>query len=171
MQVRVFDSEWFIGGDLFKDFLAACGCQQEIDKLVCPAAPINVSYSDAVTDLLSGKKRLFNGIHDNEFYELIGDLTGQKFVKRKKETLVSVALRTEIVDSFASENLWIRDRYFPYIEGDKTLFRPVASEGLHESTVEEIESEKVEIVLSLIQELYRRVVTLQKIRAVTLNPP
>jgi hypothetical protein len=148
MRVRTYESASRADGGILADFASAIG-YPEPKALSQPTGVENQSLSDSVTDLATGKKSLFRDIHDNDFYKMILDLTGNKYVKRKGETALPIEDRYQIIASYRQCNEWLC-KTFGLAENADRLFPDIRQQNLHELTTEEISREKEEIILSLI---------------------
>jgi hypothetical protein len=154
MRVRVYETISMANGGILADFADALQYPDPV-ALHQPALLENPSLCDAVTELATGKRSLFHDIHDNNLYEMILDLTGTKYVKRKRETCVSIEDRCKLIASYRECNEWLCQT-FGLAENADLLFPDIRQQNFREITAEEIRAEKEEIILALISSLYSR---------------
>ncbi len=122
VDVRIFEREDMVEGDLLRDFLAALGLDPKSEDPEYDVGNINPSYSDIITPLVSGNRGIFAGSHDNTFYNIVGGLTGQFYVDKRKVSLLSQHQRDSIVHYYEGINQRVCAKYFP---GRPRLFSPV----------------------------------------------
>lgn len=122
INVRVFGKSEFVEGHLFKDFCTYAGIDWTMGDLAMDVPAENISFSDMITDLVTGAPGLFTGAHDNDFYNLVKRLTDRDFVPRKKVSLISRRTRDSILYFYRNENQILCRNHF---RGRPHLFTPV----------------------------------------------
>lgn len=108
---RVFDRRRLAGGDVFVDFCQLLGVDASPLK---PPGEVNVGLRPSLTRLVEGRRYLFDGPHDNEFYDTLRVLA-KDLVERNgvvaplfnSEEAEAVMLRYE------QSNERFRQRYLP----------------------------------------------------------
>ncbi|MGQ0486209.1 MAG: hypothetical protein ACT4SY_12760 [Hyphomicrobiales bacterium] len=152
--VRVFERDRLEGRDVIADFIGILGLSPHKDEFSFPAGDINPGFAECVVDLVKGNELVFSGVHDNGFYNLVRELTGERFLKNPKESIVSLKQREAILQKYRSANSWVKDNYFPEHKGE--LFSPPHAGGYVQLTAEELERQKWKLVASLIYGLSKR---------------
>lgn len=120
--VRLFDRAEMVEGDLLRDFSHAIGLDPKSDDPEYNIGNENPSFSDIITPLVAGNRHLFSGGHDNDFYNLVKDLTGDAYVEKRKTSLLSKAQRESVISFYEPINQRVCEKYFP---GRPRLFEPV----------------------------------------------
>ena len=151
--VRVFERESFPDGNIMLDFMECLDIPYDDADLTFPSHDINPSYSDAITGLVAGNRSIFKNQHDNEFYKMIGELTGGAYIERQKTSLLSEQQRDNIAKFFEVQNERIRAKYFPDRE---TLFKPIDHSKYRYLSAEEISLEQRKIMMHLIYSLWKQ---------------
>jgi len=112
ISLEVFERSKFPQGNIIRDFIKKLGIDEEMDfELDLPDA--NPTYEQYITPLVEGNDRIFENVHDNEFYKLIGKLTGEKYKAKKKYSLMSKGQRENILKYFEAQNRRVCAKYFP----------------------------------------------------------
>lgn len=159
LQLAIYDDVARRPGGIFEHFQSAIGAPDGV-ALARPLGIVNPSLSDAVTDLVAGKTRLFRDIHDNRFYNMISALTADKFRKKNGITKYNLELRQNILRDYQEVNAWVKQKFFPGLDRD-TLFPPIA-EPERVLTEHELQEEGREIVLVTMLALFERVRNLER---------
>jgi hypothetical protein len=160
MRVKVYEAVAQEAGGILSDFAAAIG-YPEPEQLRQPGRLENPSFSDAVTELITGKASLFKDIHDNRLFAMLSDLTGTRYLKRKNETYISVQDRIEIIGRYQKINEWLCET-FGLAENAEQLFPDIREQNLRELSAQDVNAEKEEILLQLFLGLYTRVQEVDK---------
>ncbi len=121
--VRIFDRTRLENGDVIADFFKVLGLSTPFEAFAYPEKEANPSFDDAVMDLVGGNKAVFKDAHDNRFQEFIRDVTGDRYIKNSRESMLTAAQRLAIVNKYAASNLWVQKAYFKDQAG--TLFAPI----------------------------------------------
>lgn len=153
VMVRIFERESFPDGNIMLDFVECLNIPVEDTELTFPDGDINPSYSDAITGLVAGNRSIFKNQHDNDFYKMIGALTGPAYVEKQKISLMTEQQRDNIVKFFEFQNERIREKYFPDRE---TLFKPVDHSKYRYLSAEEMSLEQRKIMMHLIYSLWKQ---------------
>lgn len=151
--VRVFERESFPDGNVMLDFLECLGIPHQSVSPKFPAGDINPSFNDVITDLVAGNKAIFQNIHDNDFYKMIYDLTGDSYIERKKYSILSPGQRDQVIKFFEVQNERIRLKYFP---DRKYLFKPLDNSKYRYLSKADAEREQRRILMHLIYALWRK---------------
>lgn len=127
IRVRIFDRAQLKDGDVIADFFGLLGLAAPFDSFAYPERQANPSFADAIMEMVKGNKRIFRDAHDNRFQEFVHDITGNRYVKNSKESMLTSAQRRAIVAKYASSNLWVKKVYFA---GKKDgLFAPIKDDA------------------------------------------
>lgn len=122
VDVRLFERDQFPGGNIAADFGAALGVAPDAEEVDYSAPNINPSFNDFIVPLVSGNRDMFRDVNDNAFYHYLEQLTGTKYTKGKKVSLISPAHRDSILSYYDQQNRRLCKRFFP---GRRHLFKPV----------------------------------------------
>ncbi len=155
LEVRIFERNAFEAGDLLVDFLAACDLRHLHPHLETKElGKVNPSYSDAITALVAGNRLIFNDSHDNDFYRMVGELTGDRHSTGSRISLFSADQRDAIVRHYSEQNEFIRSRFFPR---RAQLFEPVDHSKYEYLTADEMQDRQLRFLGDLITGLYRKI--------------
>ncbi len=120
--VRPFVRERLKGGDVVADFCEVAGI--EIDGLSPLKRDANPSFDEALARLAHRVRDVFEGPHDNRFYEVMVRLLGQDALKKASaSSLLPLDVRRRILSRYDEENAALKERFLPQL-GDAPLFRP-----------------------------------------------
>ncbi|MCV2891178.1 hypothetical protein [Ruegeria aquimaris] len=122
VDVRIFQREDMAEGDLLRDFLQALGLDPKSEDAQYEVGTVNPSYSDVITQLVSGNRGIFSNSHDNAFYKIVGSLTGKHYVENRKVSLITRDQRESILSYYDQINQRVCQKYFP---DRPQLFAPV----------------------------------------------
>lgn len=150
--VRVFEREEFHGGNIMQDFLDCLDVGLNAGSPVFPTADINPSFNDIITDLVAGNDFLFRDANDNEFYQMIARLTGDRYTKGPKVSLLSGKQREKIIAFFAPQNERVRSEYAPHRE---RLFKPLNHSKYRYVTADDLAREQRQLLITLIYALWK----------------
>ena len=151
--VRVFERDRLEGGDVIADFHRLLGTSLPLDQLAYPDSIVNPSFSHAVMDLVKGNDLIFENVHDNGFYNLVSSLTGDRFVKKGRESSLTFKQRTALLQRYAPSNRWVRDHYFP--QGPDELFMAPRPSDYDYLTSEQIEQQKFEFLVTMLYRMHK----------------
>ncbi len=152
--VRIFERDRLEGRDIIMDFIGILGLAGRQGEFNLPAGDVNPGFAECVVDLVKGNELVFNDVHDNGFYNLVRELTGDRFLRNPKESVISLKQREAILQQYRSANSWVRDNYFPEHKGE--LFSPPHAGAYIQLNAEELERQKWKLVASLIYGLSKR---------------
>ena len=151
--VRVFQKSDLVEGDVVDDFSSILGINASQPPLVKPSSFVNPSYSDVITEMVSGSKFLFSGEHDEAFYKMVGDLTGTYFVEKRKVSLLSREQRNKTIEYYRAENEVVCKRFFP---SRPRLFDAVEHSKYDYLDEREMVKRQFEVLLALVYAMYRK---------------
>jgi hypothetical protein len=151
--IRVFQGTDLVRGDVVDDYISQLDFDGPAPQFTRAEGLVNPSYSDVITPMVSGSKFLFASEHDNDFYTMVGKLTGKHYATQKKVSLLSREQRNKIIEFYRLQNEHICRRYFP---GRPRLFEPVDHGKYEYLTPEELMRRQLEFVTSLIYAMYKR---------------
>lgn len=152
--VRVFERDKLDGGDAIQDFYNRLGLDAPFDSLRYPQDKVNPSFSDAVMDLVKGNKLIFKNAHDSNFYNFVLEMTGDRYVRRSRQSPITFAQRRAILQKYADSNRWVQDVYFAG-DSDGLFTNPLESDFDHVSP-EMMQAEKMEFLATLLYCLHKK---------------
>jgi len=150
IKIKIFEKEEFVEGDLLKDFVSNIGLEKYLDYFNYEIGRVNPSYSDIITYLVAGNRRIFSSVHDNEFYKLVDKLTGDGYIEKRKVSLFTQRQRENIVEYYKDINDRICKKYFP---GRESLFQPVKHARYQYLSKEEILDRQLKFITEMIFKL------------------
>jgi hypothetical protein len=152
--VRVFQRSDLANEDVVDDFLGVAGIEAPEIPFVRSSELINPSYSDVITKLVSGSKLLFANAHDNDFYKMVEELTGNHYIAQKRKvSLISAPQREKIIEYYRLENEAVCRTYFP---NRPRLFESVDHSKYQYLTSEELNRRQLQFLASLIFGMYKQ---------------
>jgi hypothetical protein len=122
VDVRIFEREAMVDNDLLKDYVTAIGLAERKSAFEYDFGVVNPSFSDIITPLVAGNKRVFEDSNDNRFFNFVAKIDPEMFAKGKKVSLISRATRESICAYYQEINNTICKKYFP---DRNNLFSPV----------------------------------------------
>jgi hypothetical protein len=126
--VRPFVRDQLKDGDVVADFCDAAGLVP--DGLTGLNRAANPSFDDALARLAHGVRDVFDGPHDNTFYEVMVRLLGKDALKKgSASSLLPLETRRRILARYRDENDALRDRFLPELN-DRPLFRPPTEQNV-----------------------------------------
>jgi len=153
--LEVFERSAFTDGNIIVDFVEKIGAGQHSDELELVLKDANPTYLNYITPLVAGNDRIFSNIHDNEFYRMVGTLTGDKFSKGKKYSLMSQRQRENIMKYFGNQNERVRAKFFPDRE---RLFVDIDHNKYHYASKTEMQALQMRFMTTLLYEIGRKIV-------------
>lgn len=153
MTVRVYERDKLHKRDVVADFCQFIDC----DTSDCEAVGggINPSFTEAVVNFLKDSETLAKGPHDNDFYRFVRDLTGNTYIKKKKESILTFEQRMAVLSHYEESNQWVLDKFFDSKEG-QTLFTQPNPEDYSVMSDADVEKEKMSLLMDLIYGLYQK---------------
>jgi hypothetical protein len=152
--VRVFEKSKLKDGDVISDFHGLLGLSAPLDALAYPQGTVNPSFSDAVMDLVKGNDLIFRNVHDNDFYDFVVKMTGDRYKKPSRQSSITFEQRRSIIGRYKQANEWVRRTYFPHVQGE--LFSPPRGEDYDYVSPDDIERQKLEFLVSMLYQTYKR---------------
>lgn len=152
--VRIYERPKLKGGDVIADFHSMLGISKPLSTLAYPKRVVNPSFSDAIMDLVKGNELIFQNVHDNDFYNFVVRLTGDKYIKTSRESSLSFAQRRSILGRYKRQNSWVKESYFPHIDGE--LFSQPKESDYDYVSPDEIDQQKLEFLTSMLYQMYKR---------------
>lgn len=153
IHVRVFERSEMknqnIAHDAF-DFFFKDQSQDEFDFSI---GEVNPSFSDLIVPLVSGNNAIFQTTHDNEFYHLVRELTGDEYIGKKRISLITEKERLLLLKSYEDCNEWVREKYFP---NKKSLFAPLDHSKYRYLSKEEMLFEQMRFVTAMMSGIGKR---------------
>lgn len=120
--VRPFVREMLHDRDVISDFCRAIGVSR--DGLASLAKNANPSFDEALARLAHRVRDVFDGPHDNRFYDVMVRLLGDPALKRgSASSLLDLSVRREIYAHYREENAALRARFLPDLNAP-ALFEP-----------------------------------------------
>src|SRR5215204_2412769 len=151
--VRIFERSKLEGGDVIADFYNILGISKPLSSLAYPKGAVNPSFSDAIMDLVKGNERIFRNVHDNDFYNFVVKMTGDKYMKTARQSSISISQRKSIIKRYKQQNDWVKKAYFPHIEGQ--LFSPPKESDYDYATSDDIDQQKFEFLVSMLYQMHK----------------
>lgn len=151
--VRLFEHEAMVEGDLLRDFLHCLGLDASSTAPEFDLGPVNPSYSDIITPLVAGNRDIFENVHDNAFYQMIGEVTGDTYVEKRKVSLLSRAQRDNIVLYYQDINARVCAAHFP--DRDR-LFGPVQHARYQYLSTDEMTDRQLRFLTHLMYKLSQK---------------
>lgn len=152
---RVFERPKLEGGDVIADFYNMLGISRPLSALDQPKrGVINPSFSDAIMDLVKGNELIFKNVHDNDFYNFVTKMTGDKYTKTARQSSISFPQRQAILKKYRGQNNWVRKNYFPDV--DEELFSPPKESDYDYVSPNEIDQQKLEFLTTMLYQMYKR---------------
>lgn len=137
ISVRPFIRSQLRSGDIVADFCHVTGISQ--DGLSPLARNANPSFDEAVARLAHRARDLFDGPHDNRFYDVMARLLGQAALKKgSASSLLDLEARRDILRRYEEENAALKARFLPEVE-EASLFAPPTADDV----IERSEAEKL----------------------------
>jgi hypothetical protein len=158
LTVRIYERKEFRDGNIIYDFMDWLGLGHFSAEARLPDEETNPSYSDFITPLVVGNRNIFRDVHDNDFYKMVGKLTGEAYAKRKRVSLISREMRDAIMDHFRHQNDRVCKNYFP---GRARLFSPVDHSKYDYLTRDELQIEQMRFLAEMIFKLSEKVIPLR----------
>jgi hypothetical protein len=155
--LRIYDRRHLHQGDLISDFLLAAGLANAPEEFERPPIEANPSYAAAVVDLVKANPLLFKSMHDNGPYEIVEALTGERFHRDPRESVITHEQRLALLSKYTAANAWVKNRYFPELEGP--LFTTPDPADYVFVDDRKREEQKWNVVTTLLYELSRKVLT------------
>jgi hypothetical protein len=152
--VRIFERSKLEGGDVISDFYSTLGISKPLSVLAYPEGTVNPSFSDAIVDLVKGNELIFRNVHDNDFYNFVGEMTGDKYKMTERQSSITFLQRQSILKRYKQQNAWVKKAYFPHIQGQ--LFSPPNERDYDYMPPDDIDQKKLEFLVSMLYQLYRR---------------
>jgi hypothetical protein len=152
--VRIFERSKLEGGDVIADFYSMLGISKPLSDLAYPKRTVNPSFSDAIVDLVKGNELVFRNVHDNEFYNFVLDMTGDKYTKPARQSPITFAQRQAILGRYKQHNDWVKKAYFPHTEGE--LFSPPRACDYDHVPPEDADQQKLEFLTTVLYQMYKR---------------
>lgn len=152
ISVRVFERAKLDSGDVVVDFYNRLHLDIPLADLEYQQRKLNPGLSDAVIDLVKGNKTIFKSAHDNGFHEFVQKMTGDAYMKSSRQSPITFEQRTAILSRYAESNRWLQRNYF----NDGALFAAIERSDYEPSASTNIESEKLEFIVSLLYQMYIR---------------
>jgi len=115
--VRRYDRRTLRGGNVISDFVDFLGLHERLSEFHMPERTANPSYSEAVLDFVKGNPLLFRDMHDDSVYRTVGALTGERFHRNPRESVITHEERLALLYKYRAINTWVKNRYFREVEG------------------------------------------------------
>ncbi|WP_157014692.1 hypothetical protein [Mesorhizobium xinjiangense] len=154
IKVRIFDRKKLVDGDVVADFYGLLDLSIPFSELSYPKKQINPSYADAVMNLVKGNSAIFRDAHDNDFYNFVQAMTGDRFFKNSKESSLTFSQRHAIVQKYAVSNRWVKDSYFPDTPGE--LFSPVVEGDYYHVSDSDVQRQQLEFLTELVYGMHKK---------------
>jgi hypothetical protein len=135
--VRPFLRSRLKNGDVIDDFFDVIGMSQ--DGLLPLAENANPSFDEALARLAHRVRDVFDGPHDNRFYDVMARLLGQAAMKKgSASSLLSLEARQEIMEFYTDENAGLKARFMPDLGAGPLFPMPSAHDVVEKSEAERL---------------------------------
>ncbi len=139
--VRPFVRDQLKDGDVVADFCDAAGLDSTGLSPLSRAA--NPSFDEALARLAHRANDVFEGPHDNRFYEVMVRLLGKDALKKSSaSSLLPLETRRRILARYRDENDALRDRFLPHLN-NQSLFHPPTERNVLEKSDTQKTSEDI----------------------------
>lgn len=155
IELEVFERSAFKDGNIILDFVEKLGAGDHSSELELTFKDANPTFLNYITPLVAGNERIFKNIHDNDFYKLIGTLTGEKFSKGKKYSLMTQDQRENIMKYFGNQNERVREKFFPKRE---RLFAEINHAKYYYASKEKMQDLQMRFLTTMIYEIGKKIV-------------
>jgi len=148
--IRPFQRSDLKAGDVVRDFLDILGIddpERDFD-----VGTVNPSYNDIITPLVAGATNIFSNVHDNRFYAMVSDLTGEAYTKSRRVSLLSREQREKILFFYDEENKQLCKRFLP---NRARLFEPIEHAKYDYLSPDALKAQQMRFLAHLIFELYQ----------------
>lgn len=152
--VRVYERSKLDGEDVVADFHGRLGVSRPLSELTYPKDAVNPSFSDAIMDLVKGNELVFQNVHDNDFYNFVVKMTGEKYKKDARQSPISFLQRQAILQRYKEQNNWVKESYFPHVGGQ--LFSPPKESDYDYVSPGNVEQQKLEFLTTMLYQMYKR---------------
>jgi hypothetical protein len=151
--VRIFERSKLEGGDVIADFHSMLGISRPLSALAYPESAVNPSFSDAIVDLVKGNELIFRNVHDNEFYNFVAKMTGDRYRKTARQSSISYSQRKAMIRRYKQQNDWVKHSYFPHLEGE--LFSPPKERDYDYVSPDDTDQQKLEFLTTMLYQMYK----------------
>ena len=135
--VRPFLRSRLRNGDVIDDFFDVIGVSQE--GLLPLARNANPSFDEALARLAHRVRDVFDGPHDNGFYDVMARLLGQAALKTgSASSLLSLEMRRDIMGFYKDENARLKARFMPDLGAGPLFPTPSEDDVLEKSEAERL---------------------------------
>lgn len=153
--VRPFVRDLLRNRDVVADFFAVIGISQ--DDLAPLSKNANPSFDEALARLAHRVRDVFDGPHDNRFYDVMARLLGDAALKRgSASSLLDLPVRRDIVAQYSAENAALQARFLPDV-GPEGLFDMPSVADVNAQTEAEKLSEDIAMLTRAVYALACRV--------------
>jgi len=152
LMVRVYQRERLCNGDVVDDFFDTIGI--DASEFTKSKKNVNSSYNIAVEELALAAPALFEGAHDNQFFNMVQQYGIDAHKKAKGESRLSGTERRSIIDRYQTSNQWIKSEYFGDLAGP--LFDMPGEKEYRVLTPSEIETKKWALVAELVYGMHKQ---------------
>lgn len=151
IKVRVYDRSELVNEDVVSDFF---------NLLEIPTSSLNMergtnqnpSFNLGILDLVEKNSNLFEGAHDNEFYNFLAKFSPSS-KKISKHSPISFKQRMAILSKYNDSNNWILENYFP--NDRNSLFRNPKESDFVELSSDQLEDLKWKSIVELSYNMHR----------------
>jgi hypothetical protein len=152
--VRPFRRDRLKNADVVDDFFDCAGLDQTGLQPLSRAA--NPSFDDSIARLAHRVRDVFDGPHDNRFYDVLVRLLGKSALKKgSASSLLDLETRRAIVALHADDNASLQARFMPEFAGSPLFEMPGDADVADRSEMEKM-SEDIAMLTRCVYELARR---------------
>ncbi len=151
--VRVYQRDRLINKDVVDDFYDALAI--DANEFSKSKGNINTSYNTAVEELALSAPGLFEGPHDNQFFNMIQKYGQLAHKKVKGESRLTGAERRSIIERYQSSNEWIKSKYFEGLDGP--LFPMPVNDDYHVPSPNEVDANKWALITEMVYGMHKHI--------------
>lgn len=152
LTVRAYQKNRLHNANVVDDFFNLL--EFDISSFERPDAIVNSSFNTAVEELVLAAPDVFEGAHDNHFYNMLNKYCTSAHRKTIGESRLTGAQRRSIVSRYEKCNDWIKHRYFPDLKGP--LFDIPEDSDYDVLASGEIEKQKWAVMTELVYGMHKQ---------------
>ena len=154
VSVRPFVKERLTNGDVVADFFDQIGISQ--DGMTPLTRKANPSFDEALARIAHRVRDVFEGQHDNRFYEVMVRLLGPAAFKTgSASSLMDHETRERILSRYQEDNTALKARFLPEL-GNQPLFHPLKADDVIAKSDTEKMSDELAMLTKCIYALAQR---------------
>jgi hypothetical protein len=126
----------------------------------------NKSFNEHLGEVAGRVQDLFEGPHDNTFYDVMQRTIGEKALKPSSGSfLFTLEERRAILAAYEEDNAALKARYFPELGPDEPLFNPPSEKEVLKISEDDKRKAEVDLLARAVYNLANRLTELEKDKA------